>query len=52
MDSSGCISILVCVCISVCVTVKEEGVQNLRHRKLRWGGAWKVWQGEQIMERN
>lgn len=52
MDSSGYISILVCVCVPGCVTVKEEEFQNLRHRKLKWGGAWKLWQGGQIMERN
>lgn len=52
MDSSGYISILVYVCVPVCVTVKEEEVQNLRHRKLKWCGAWKVWWEGQIMERN
>lgn len=40
------------MCTCVCETVKEEEVQNLRHRKLKWGGAWKVWQEGQIMERN
>lgn len=52
MDSSGYISILVYVCVPVCVTVKEEEVQNLRHKKLKWCGAWKVWREGQIMERN
>lgn len=42
MNSSGYISILVYVCVPLCVTVKEEEVQNLRYRMLKWAGAWKV----------
>lgn len=34
----------------MCVTVKEEEAQNLRERKLKFGGAWEVWKEGQVMK--